>query len=457
MTANKSALPPLLEKYFAGPQAALIEYWDEPKLREYQRDAVAEQLWHVWERNEFYRGKFTAAGVTPEDFHQLPDIAKFPFTEKDELRGQPYLLLSVPKEDVVLAHTSTGTFGGVWSYNLYSWEDLHVRDTAVFPHVLMGLSAADVVINALPYEMSSSGQSFQRSIQGAVGAMVVPVGKGGFYSDPVKTVKVMAELGATVLITTPPYAMVLAEVAQKESIRLGEQIALQRLWLTGEGCSPAYRRRLEERWNCRARVFYGSLECGPIAVEADEPGGLHISAGHVYLEIIDPTTGRPAAPGENGEVVCTILQRRASPLIRFRTQDLAMIDPHPPAGEIKLPLLRLRGRIAEQMQQGDGVAAGPPLSPYLIEDVLYRQVEVGGNYQIYTDGTEVRIEAEFVGEEPAKDEAGRRILEALAGQGVSADLAWVEHIPRVGGKTRRLRPLADRDEVMQQRCVLRDG
>jgi phenylacetate-CoA ligase len=448
-------LPLLIRRYF-GEASAPIERWPAEHLRAYQRDALIEQLSHAGSRNDFYRAKFQAANVKPSDFRALEDLPRFPFTHKDELRGKPWVLLSVPKDQVCLTHTSTGTTGGVWSYVHYSWDDMHSRDWAPYAHELMGIRDSDVVVNALPYEMSSAGQSFQRSLQGAAGAAVVPVGKGGFYSEGDKTAQVMADLAADVLITTPPYAMLLSEVSAAVGLTPGKEIRLRIIWLTGEGCSPAYRRRLETLWKCPALVFYGSLECGPIGIECREQSGCHVSAGHVHLEIVDPQTGAPRPPGEIGEVVCTTLLREAAPLIRYRTQDLATIDPAPCPCGVLLPKVHIRGRIADQVPQSEaGLAAAPPaISPYMIEDVLYGHAEMGGNYQIYAGGGALRIEAERAADAPASESARKNILEALSRRGIQADLAWVEHIPRTGGKTRRIRPLEDRNAVMSERCVL---
>ncbi len=447
---NQPDCPALLSKYFGTASVESIEHWPDAKLLGYQTEAVAEQLAHVYANNSFYRGKFDRAGVQPADFHTLEDLQRFPFVTKDELRGNPWILLSVPKKDVCLAHTSTGTTGGAWSYILYTLEDMHVRDLAPFPRLLMPVHDSDVIINALPYEMSSSGQSFQRSLQGATGALVVPVGKGGFYSDPFKSVKIMADLEATVLITTPPFAMVLAEVAGELGLRLGSDIRLRFMWLTGEGCSPAYRRRLEELWQCQGLIFYGSMECGSIGIECPVQTGSHVCAGHVYLEIIDPASGKPVAPGEVGEVVCTVLQRRASPLIRFRTQDLAVLDPSPCPCGVRFPKLHIRGRIADQVAMG---AEETAISPYLIEEVLYRQPEVGNNYQIYTSGARMLIEAERRGADGGES-ARESILKELRSRGANVELNWVAHIPRTGGKTRRMRPLAERDIVMASPSLL---
>jgi len=443
-----------LARYFGVVDQPPIEHWPAERIADYQCDAVADQLAHVWKQSPFYRKKFDQAQVTPDDFRTLDDLRRFPFTTKDELRGDPWVLLSVPKEDVCLAHTSTGTTGGVWSYTLYSRDDMYVHDQVPSPRLLMPICSSDVVIDALPYEMSSAGQSFQRSLQGTASALVVPVGKGGFYSDPAKTSRIMADLQADILITTPPYAMLLAEMAGQLGISLSDDIRLRFMWLTGEGCSQAYRRRLEELWNCPGIVFYGSMECGSIGIECTEQAGGHISQGHVHVEIVDPQTGDPLPPGEVGEVVCTVLQRKASPLIRFRTQDLACIDLQPCRCGVIFPRLHIRGRIVDQLAGTGEENAAPPISPYMIEDVLFAQPAMGGNYQIYTDGNRLLIEAERRGANADGKSAKRHIEQILTERGLQAELCWVAHIPRTGGKTRRIRPIAEREEFMRQPSML---
>src|SRR5205809_188583 len=99
MIRPETELPPLIRRYFAGT-AGPVEHWPAEQLRAYQRDALAEQLAHVFEHNDFYRRKFDESGTKPGDFRSLEDLARFPFTHKDELRGKPWVLLSVPKDQI---------------------------------------------------------------------------------------------------------------------------------------------------------------------------------------------------------------------------------------------------------------------------------------------------------------------------------------------------------------------
>ena len=177
-----------------------------------------------------------------------------------------------------------------------------------------------------------------------------------------------------------------------------------------------------------------------------------MSAGHVYLEVLDQRTGKPTAPGQVGEVVCTVLQRKASPLIRFRTRDLAILDEAPCSCGVVLPRLHLRGRMADQIGEGKG----PSVSPYMIEEVLYSQPEMGNNYQIYAaEAGRLLIDAEWRGGAADPEASRARILNVLGQRGLHAELSWVEHIPRTAGKTRRIRPLADRERVMASPSLLR--
>jgi phenylacetate-CoA ligase len=152
-----------------------------------------------------------------------------------------------------------------------------------------------------------------------------------------------------------------------------------------------------------------------------------------------------------GEIVCTVLQRRASPLIRFRTQDRGFVEPPAADTGLALPRLQLRGRILDE-------AVVPPM---LIEDELYKVSGVGGNYQIYHENKRLVLDVELLpgANARAAEEQIRTGLTSLWSQRklkrLRVELNWVEHIPRTPGKSRRVRPLADRTEVMAQASLLR--
>lgn len=425
-------LPELVKKYFSSGDEH-VDIWPAQRLRAYQSEALRRILIHAYEKNRFYREKFDAAGVRPSQLNLPSDLEKVPFTTKDEIRGKPWVLLSVPRHTVSQIHVSTGTTGGEEIYVPHTWEDLHVNNMSPAMRRLIPVGTSDVVVNALPYEMSSSGLAFHRTFQKSYGAMVVAAGKGGFYSTPERTLKASIDLGATVLITTPSYAVMLAEVAARDDIDLAT-IPLRFMWLTGEGCSSALRERIEQKWGRPAYFYYGSLEAGPIGIECSSRSGYHVAGGHVHVEVVEPATGRPLAPGEIGEIVVTELTRMASPLIRYRTGDMGYVENSPCACGVTLHKVILRGRAGDQIQ-----IAGKSYGPYYLEQFLMEMPEVGNWYQFTPRPDHLEIRTELAaGVEPSS-----RLAQSIAsrfefGTGIKAQVHFVSDIPRTGGKTIRV-------------------
>ncbi len=428
----RAPLPPIVEHYL-GDGDNLADRWPPDRLAAYQGEALFRILTHAWEHNQFYRKKFFEADIDPTALAMPDDLSRVPLTTKEEIRGQPWVLLSVPRHQISQIHVSTGTTGGDQIYIPHTWEDLYIRNLGPAMRRLVPVGMDDVVINALPYEMSSAGLAFHRTFQKGCGALVVPTGKGGYYSTPERTLRAAADLGATILITTPPYAVLLAEVAEEEKVALAE-IPIRFLWLTGEGCSPAFRERVEALWGHPAYFYYGSLEAGPIGIECPEKNGYHLAGGHVYVEIVEPGPARSLAPGEIGEIVVTELTRWASPLIRYRTGDLGFLDDLPCACGVLLWKLHLRGRQGDQVRVG-GVA----YSPYYLEEFLMRIPEVGNWYQFLPTPARLCIRAEpALGVTPT--ETIRRAIESRLEYeiGISVEVQFVARLPRSGGKTVRV-------------------
>lgn len=412
---------------------------EEPSLATltgFQKEALREMVARAYNHNSFYRQKMDVAGVNPRDINDLADLSKMPFTTKDELRGKPWVLLAADKEDVSFISVSTGTTGGEEIYITHTWRDYYLNEFSPGHPKLFNLKPDDICINALPYEMSSSGLAFHKVFMETQKATVVPVGKAGAYSPPDKTVKIMRDLRPTVLMTTPSYAITLAEEAARIPFDL-KSLNLSKIWLTGEGCSPAFRDRVEKIWGARANFHYGSLECGVLGMECDLHAGYHIPLGHVILEIVDPKTGTVLEPGEIGEIVATCLLRFDSPLIRYRTQDLGYIDPDPCRCGIVFPRFFLRGRLVDQI-----TIKGVNFSPFYMEEFLMRLPEVGNWYQFVVspgNNEHLKIRVELAaGVEPTPELAEKLASKMEFTVGIPCQFEFVDKLPRPREKTVRV-------------------
>ncbi|MDI6870494.1 MAG: AMP-binding protein [Bacillota bacterium] len=428
---NQGHLDVIEKHFFQHGDALPVE-----KLLAFQDEAVKELVAHTYANSPFYRAKMDQAGVRPEEVRSVADLSKLPFTDKDELRGDPWILLACDKKDVSVINVSTGTTGGEMIYIFYTWKDFYLNDLAVGYPRLVPIEPGDICINALPYEMSSAGLAFHKVFMDACGATAVPVGKGGAYSTPEKTVRIMRDLKPTIVMTTPSWAVRLAEAAGEAGFDLKE-LPLKRMWITGEGCSPAFRDRLEKIWGTTANFYYGSLECGALGMECDQHFGYHIPLAHVVVEIVDPKTGEVLEPGEIGEIVATCLLRYSSPLIRYRTQDLGYVEYDQCPCGVALPRLFLRGRQVDQV-----VLQGYEFSPFYLEEFLMRLPEVGMWYQFVVppegaDRLKIRVELQ-PGVEPTPELADRLASKMEFGLGIPCEFEFVDRLPRPVTKTIRV-------------------
>lgn len=430
---RKLRRPALLDRYFG--VSALVDSMPLETLRQFQGEALKVMVGRAYHHSQFYRAKMTAAGVKPADIQTLADVARLPFTTKAELQQDPWVLLACDKEDVALIHASTGTTGGKEIYVPWTWRDFYLHELTPGMPRLVDVRKGDICLDALPYEMSSAGLAFHKVFMDGCGATVFPAGKAGAYSTPEKTVHVMRDLQPNIAITTPSYAVSLAEAAAAEAISL-RALRLRRMWLTGEGCSDAFRKRVEQEWGTIANFYYGSLEGGGLGVECDCHNGYHIPLSHVLVEVVDPQTGAPLEPGEVGEIVATSLLRWDTPLLRYRTQDLGYIEPDTCACGVALPRLFLRGRQVDQM-----VIGGVALSPFYAEEFLMRMPEVGDWYQFVVpeNAQELTIRVELAaGVLPSSQLADRLASQMEFSLGVPCQVVFADKLPRPRAKTVRV-------------------
>ncbi|WP_167959139.1 phenylacetate--CoA ligase family protein [Anaerosporobacter faecicola] len=423
--------------------SVLKEYQEEMKditkmsgeeIVQYQDKALKDLLDYVYERNTYYRSELDKIGYRPDGKLTKQVFEKLRLTTRETISTERDILRCVEKEDILHVHTSTGTSGAKSNYIMYTVNDLYGSDLLPKMGDLFELKRTDVVAIALPYEMSSAGQSFQRVVQIGYGATVLPVGKGGAYSEPKKAIQLMKDMDCNVLFSSPSYTVELMRAAEEEGIDLLNDLKIDQIWLTGEGCSDAFRKKIEKKWEADARFYYGSLECGAIGIECKEKNGYHIPISHIYLEIIDPETGEVLEDGEVGEIVVTVLLKEGTPLIRYRTQDLGFLDPQTCDCGIELKKLFLRGRKIDQIE-----IDGNAYAPIYVEEMLMRQEEVGENYYInvYPQYAEIVIElsSDTTYYEGIEEVISSKVEFAC---GIPNKIVVKERIPYVGKKAKRV-------------------
>lgn len=428
--------PYLVDRYFGNLFMAAADSMPLQKIKSYHQDALKEIVNRAYNKCNFYRDKMRAVGVTPEQMQQLSDISKLPFTTKDELRGNPWTLLACDRKDITVITVSTGTTGGEEIYVPNTWRDYALNDMTPRYPKLFPVDPGDICIDALPYEMSSAGLSFHKLFMDACLATSFNAGKGGAYSTPEKTAKVLRDLQPSIVITTPSWAVCILEAAEEQGFDL-TSLHLKKLWLTGEGCSDAFRKRVENDWGTSANMYYGSLECGGIGIECDCHDGYHLLQAHVITEIVDPETDEPLEPGEIGEIVVTCTLRYDTPLIRYRTRDLGYIEMAPCPCGVTAPRLILRGRLVDQLN-----IQGTSFSPFYLEEFLMRNPEIGNWYQFIVrrdDPSYFKVKAEMAkGYQPDAELADKIASKLEFAIGVPCKVELVERMPRTAQKAKRV-------------------
>ncbi len=350
------------------------ETMDPQQRRTLQLDRLRHTTAYAYERVPFYRAAMDAAGVAPGDIRSLDDVAALPFTTKDDFRtSYPFGLFAVPLDEVVEVHSSSGTtgkpvVGGYTRRDLDTWAELVARFATA-----AGVVAGDVAQVAFGYGMFTGGFGLHYGLQ-RIGAMIVPHSAGNTQ----RQISFMEDFGATVLVCTPSYALHLGEAVARAGAR--ERLKV-RLGLFGaEACSDSLRRQIELRWGISATDNYGLTEViGPgVAGECECKDGMHIAEDHFLFEVLDPTTGRPVADGEVGELVITSLTKECSPVLRYRTRDLSRVTRERCAcGRTTARMHKVVGRTDDMF-----IISGVNVFPSTIESVLFEIEGLEPHYEI---------------------------------------------------------------------------
>jgi len=400
----------------------------------------------VDERVPFYRQAFEQAGVRPDHIRTLDDIRRLPWTRKTDLRDHyPFGLFAVPRDQVVRLHASSGTTGkptvvGYTRADLQVWAEVCARCLAA-----SGGRPGDVFHNAYGYGLFTGGLGMHYGAE-LMGMTVVPVSGG----NTERQLLLIQDFQPRVIACTPSYMLTLAEAALARGLD-PRRLPLRFAVLGAEPWTEAMRRQIERLLPVRAVNIYGLSEViGPgvsnECVEAQQ--GSHIFEDHFLVEVVDPRSGEPLRPGEVGELVFTTLTKEALPVLRYRTGDLASLDPSPcRCGRTHTRMSLVVGRTDDML-----IIRGINVFPSQVESVVVQFSELSPHYQLRItrertlDDLEVRIEADPSRDGGAGADGGAaleaRVAERLRGVvGIHIRVRVVPPgtLPRSeGGKLRRL-------------------
>jgi phenylacetate-CoA ligase len=425
-------------------------YWEQEfecmsreELEQLQLERLQATLYRVGTHVPFYRQKFTELKVNYDSFTSLDDLRRLPFTMKQDLRDNyPYGLFAVPLRDVVRIHSSSGTTGmatvvGYTRNDIKNWANLVARILRS-----AGLTADDVIQIAFGYGLFTGGFGLHYGAE-RLGASVIPISSGNTR----RQIKIMQDFKTTALVCTPSYALKIADVMMEMGIN-PHGLSLKFGLFGAEPWSEAMRREINQRLGIIATDNYGLSEVmGPgVAGECRECNGLHINEDHFLVEVLDPATLEPVAPGEIGELVITTLTKEAFPLIRYRTRDLTRLLPEPcSCGRTLTRMSRILGRTDDML-----IIKGVNVFPTQIESVLFDIEGTEPHYRLIVerenneDKVTVMVEAvesiffDEMKKQRALIETIQRRLAAELGIGVQVRLVEEKTLERFEGKGERV-------------------
>lgn len=353
-----------------------IEIASLDEIRALQLDRLKWSLRHAYENVAMYRERFDTAGVHPDDVNDLSDLAKFPFTYKNDLRDHyPFGMFAVPEEQIIRVHASSGTTGkptvvGYTQHDIDVWADLVARSLRA-----SGVRPGDLVHCAYGYGLFTGGLGAHYGIE-RLGARVVPMGGG----QTEKQITLIEDFKPKAIMVTPSYMLNILEAYRAAGLD-PRATSLQVGIFGAEPWTNSMREEIEQAFDMHAVDIYGLSEVmGPgVANECVETkDGLHLWEDHFYPEIIDPQTGAVLTDGSEGELVFTSLTKEGMPMIRYRTRDLTRLMPGTARSMRRIEkitgrsddMIILRGVNVFPTQIEEQVMATPGLAPYYQIELL---------------------------------------------------------------------------------------
>jgi phenylacetate-CoA ligase len=363
----------MVRRIHTAPDPDPIERASRDELQALQLERMQSSLRHAYRNVPHYRAAFDAAGVHPDDLKSLADLARFPFTTKQDLRANyPFGMFAVPREQVVRVHASSGTTGkptvvGYTRNDIDTWAGLVARSIRA-----AGGRAGDMVHVAYGYGLFTGGLGAHYGAE-RLGCTVVPMSGG----QTEKQVQLIRDFKPDIIMVTPSYMLNLIEEFQRQ----GADPAGSGLKIGIFGAEPwtdAMRREIEQRAGIDAVDIYGLSEVmGPgVASECVESkDGPVIWEDHFYPEIVDPDTGEVLPDGVEGELVFTSLSKEALPIVRYRTRDLTRLLP--PTARSMRRIGKITGRSDDML-----IIRGVNLFPTQIEELILTMPKLAPQYQL---------------------------------------------------------------------------
>ena len=415
------------------------------QIDQIQLAGIQKTVIDVYEHIPFYKKSFDEAGFDPYSVKSLDDVDRIPFVQKQDLRdAYPYGMLAVPLKDVREIHMSSGTTG-IATVGAYTEHDIKIWGECFSRAVDYAHGDEnDVMQICYGYGLFTGGLGAHYGSISA-GCATIPISAG----NTERQIRILREMGPTILACTPSYAMHIADTAIEMGLDPARDFNLRAGIHGAEPFSDNFRRDLERKLGYHVLDIYGLTETmGPgVAIECWEQQGLHIAEDHFYPEIINPETGEVLPDGEWGELVITTLDREASPVVRYRTRDITRIIPGEcPCGRTHRRIDRIHGRTDDML-----IIRGVNVFPSQIEDVMKTFPEMSSWYQIEVDTDHRSLDIVTLKAEPNPDvdldsiadidRLQKRIsaaLKAALSVGVKVKLVEPKSIPRSEGKAKRI-------------------
>ncbi len=427
------------------------KYWNEKietmpteELKKYQLKKLKEQVKNCYENSIFYKKKFDSAGLKPEKIRSLEDLQKIPFTVKNDLRDNyPFGMVTAKSDEIVEIHASSGTTGNP-IISAYTKNDMDIWQEVMARSIYTtGGRQQDVIHIAYGYGLFTGGLGFHYGAQ-KVGATIIPA-SGGMTQ---RQIKLMKDLGATILACTPSFAVYLAETMAQEGVDPRKDLKLKSGMFGAEPWSDKIRERIEKELGIEAFDVYGLTElCGPgVSIECSEHKGMHIWEDHFIVETIDPDTGEALPAGEEGELVFTTLTKTGLPMLRYRTRDISKIETEKcKCGRTHARMMRVHGRSDDML-----IVRGVNVFPSQIEYAVMCFSELATQYLIVLDRPGaldtflVKVElSEQAANNPQLDKNAlknsiQQRIHIVTGLTADVEIVKPGELPRTEGKAKRV-------------------